>query len=323
MSSLFFTCRGQVSHLPDHLRVVAERLLSETRTVSCGEMAYRYSNEGTVETEAALAWMEGNNFGMGEVYFWRGTNLTKEMYEAIATDSLESYCLTRGARFPFIHEYIRVPCLAFASGSHLYGIAGPDSDWDALVLANDPVFLKTNDTDPSFRIYNPGRLFQDARRGLRHAWEFLTAPQSVQMTWDTSLEEKRQKALETLSKVKIPWRDGSRQYFETWYPHFFIHPDHEPYPSVKRWKIAKGWPYKLGYYIFVDAYLSRLAEDRGEYQTIIADQEITSALCRMKQGDMVLQEWLDLVAPLLPEGCDLKDNEGRWPAEYREVQAHD
>ena len=143
------------------------------------------------------------------------------------------------------------------------------------------------------------------------------------MTWDNHLEETRQQALQALSKVEIPWRSGSKRYFDTWYPRFFIKPEHEADPSIKRWKMKKGWPYKLGYYIFIDAYLSFLAEKNGMYQTTIIDQEIISVLCRMKQGEMKLQEWFDLIAPLLPAGCNLKDSEGRLPVEIYEVPKND
>jgi len=323
MSSLFFTCKGQVRNLPNNLRQQAKFLLERALPISAGAMVWRYSNEGRVETAAVLEWVDHDLYGVGEAYFWRGYDMPPELYEALVTDSLEGYCLKRAARLPFVHEYIKTPCLAFASGSHLYGLAGRQADWDAVVLVDDPRPLKTDDTEPYFRVYTPGLLFQDARRGFRHAWELLTAPERAQMTWDTPLERTRQQALKTLSRVTIPWREGSRYYFDTWYPRFFIRPGDEADPSIRRWKMAKGWPYKLGYYIFVDAYLSSMAAEAGRYQTGVTDQEIVSVLCRMKQGEMVLQEWLDLISPLLPEGCSLKDSEGRLPVEFREVRTDD
>jgi len=317
MSSTFFKCTARVSLIKDEgLREDAKNLLQRTRTIRASEMMQLYSKNGEFTTSAALEWSEYNMFGVGEVYFWRGTDMSPRLYDALVEDLLEDNCIIKAARLPCVHEYIKTPCLAFAGGSHLYDIADGHSDWDGVVLTYGHQSLKTDDSEPFFRIYTPGLLFQDARRGLRHAWELLTAPASAQMTWDTNLEEIRQKAFQTLSKTKIPWRDGSREYFSTWYPRFFINPSFEADPSIKRWKMQKGWPYKLGYYLFIDTYLSLLAEKSGKYQTIITDSEIASILCRMKQGEMSLQEWMDLITHLLPPGCSLKDGEGKIPVEF-------
>jgi hypothetical protein len=327
MSSLFFTCKNRSFLLPDEdMKEEAQALLQNAKTFSSSNMVRFYSNDERCVTAAAVEWAVYSQFGLGEVYFWRGAGISSKLYEALVEDQLDNYCMIRAARLPFVHEYIKTPCLAFASGSHLYGLATEESDWDGVVLVNDLKPLKTDDTEPFFRIYTPSLLFQDARRGLRHAWELLTAPSYLQMAWDISLEETRQQALRALSKTAIPWRDGSREYFMTWYPRFFIQPSYEADPSIKRWKMKKGWPYKLGYYLFIDAYLSFMAQASGIYQTTIADPEITSVLCRMKQGEMILQEWLDLIAPLLPPGCDLADSEGRLPVEfasYEKVSAND
>lgn len=131
--------------------------------------------------------MDLDPFGLGEVFYWNGTSLSSRLYEALVEDRLECNCMLRAARLPSIHEYIKTPCLAFASGSHLYGFADDRSDWDAVVLVDDALVVKTDDSEPFFRIYTPSLLVQDARRGLRHAWELLTAPASAQMTWNPSL----------------------------------------------------------------------------------------------------------------------------------------
>jgi hypothetical protein len=81
--------------------------------------------------------------------------------------------------------------------------------------------------------------------------------------------------------------------------------------------MARGWPYKLGYYIFVDFYLSSVAVEEGKYKTVISDQKIIALLHRMKQGEVSLQEWLDLISPLLPSGCSLRNSEGMLPVEFQ------
>ena len=144
MSSLFFTCKSRVLRLPHGcLREDAQALLQHARTISSSEMVHFYSHGGSYLTEAALEWTEYNQFGVGEVYFWRGSGMSRELYEALVEDQLEDCCMIRAARLPFVHEYIQPPCLTFASGSHLYGIVSEQSDWDGVVLVNHPQQLKT------------------------------------------------------------------------------------------------------------------------------------------------------------------------------------
>lgn len=319
MSSIIFSKTNSINHAPKKLQDELLAILSDSEAINTESMVDLYSNHGCQWTQSVIFWDTLRIRNVDQIYFWRG-DMSGELYEALASDRLIEAGCHRAACFPLVHKYIEKENLTYTSGSRLYGLYDEKSDWDGVTLVDDGVFIKTDDSEPYFRLFTPSSLILHASLGNRHAWEFLKAPYDARMNCNERLEEIRIKALQELRNRKIDWRTGSQAYFNFWYRHFYIDPLQESNPSIARWKKQKGWPYKLGYYIYVDLYLSQRAQASGKYSVDITDPEIKAVLCRIKKGDMELQEWMDIIAPMLPKGCDLMDKSGNKPPEFREVQ---
>jgi hypothetical protein len=227
-----------------------------------------------------------------------------DISDAVIRQALEPFGVFCGSRFPMLSPYVGdAACCAWIGGSHLYSIDDAGSDFDIhLVSVKRTTIRYFGPTGAFTRPYTLGELAFLCMTGRRHAWEILTAPSRLLLR----SEERTTEALAWLrTKMKksfdpASFAASSSAYFDTWYPHVQMGME-SPDMNVRRWTQVKGWPYKIGYYLYLDAVLMSKATQTGWFNPGAMSVAEAATAVKLKRGEMLMTEWREAILPFLQE----------------------
>lgn len=219
--------------------------------------------------------------------------------------------LVQGKHLPLFNEYgidFKHSIISMM-GSRRYGLDDPHSDYDLYVICDTSEELSRMQKYAEKNRVAGGacsvaftipELHAGLSNGRRWAWEAATAPADMIAAGKAADQiMPLVKAMVDLVQKTSSWQDNylqaSCRYVTEYGASLLGSPCFEPKGWIRRWKALKGWGFKLGYYIAVDAIICNYVVNHGIFDTKQAVEQSgqRDRLLQYKKGSVTFAEWFD------------------------------
>lgn len=262
---------------------MAREALVDSQPVDIWHMRERFTNRFGIFHPATEFWYRTKE--QCALSTWE----TVDPYIGLIELGILNPCILAADQVPWIWDENAYTVL---NGSRLYGLQNSESDWDTTILT-DKLPVRYSFLCPSTRAFHEKDFATRAAQGCRHALELIYAPRDCilhEANKGSMVESARQYVTSVLTpKAVLTWHE---HYKRTYLPVVSgVSEKHDRY--VTRWTLAKRWPYKIGYYLLVDALIARhyCQTLRYELREPFEDEETKRLVVLCKHGDMSFDAW--------------------------------